>query len=125
MAFSRKWMPNTYGRSTKKWMCMCSWRFRARVLGWPFCRLSRAGYGHRIRPWGLPEVVQDNVAGLLVAAGNVLELAGAMTCRHQDPSLRRRMAAAAREFVLEHYDWEPTSAIMDDVYLKALSGKPQ
>jgi len=35
------------------------------------------------------------------------------------------MAAAAREFVLEHYDWEPTSAIMDDVYLKALSGKPQ
>jgi len=53
---------------------------------------------------GIPELVEDGVSGLLVPPGDAPALADAIRRLHDDPSLRRRLAAAGREKVLEDFD---------------------
>ncbi|RJQ45364.1 MAG: glycosyltransferase family 4 protein [Gaiellales bacterium] len=72
---------------------------------------------------GLPEVVVDGETGFLVdpldtdgAAARILELAG-------DASLRRSMGQAARELVLDRYDWKDTAARMESLYEQLVSEK--
>ena len=52
---------------------------------------------------GIPEVVQDNVSGLLVAPGNSGELAEALTRLVTDANLRRSLGDHARAFVLPRF----------------------
>ena len=70
---------------------------------------------------GLPEVVKDGVTGFVVAKENVAEAAEALTKLVCDASLRQRMGAAGRAHVLEHYDWEQSVSIMEDVYRQVLA----
>lgn len=74
---------------------------------------------------GLPEVVQDDISGLLVSPGNVSELARTIGRLIDEPLLRKSMGEAGREFVVEHYGANRTYAIMDDLYSRALFGGQQ
>jgi colanic acid/amylovoran biosynthesis glycosyltransferase len=53
---------------------------------------------------GIPELVEDEVSGLLVPPGDAAALAEALRRLHDDPSLRRRLGSAGREKVLEEFD---------------------
>ena len=54
-------------------------------------------------PSGIPETARDGVEGLIVAAGDPQALAAAMLRLIEDPDLRRRLGAAARERYLARY----------------------
>jgi colanic acid/amylovoran biosynthesis glycosyltransferase len=58
---------------------------------------------------GIPELVEDDVTGLLVPERDAPALARAMIRLAGDPDLRRQLAAAARERVLEDYDRRATT----------------
>ncbi|MGB8260972.1 MAG: glycosyltransferase family 4 protein [Terracidiphilus sp.] len=55
---------------------------------------------------GIPELIRDGVDGLLVAASDVDELAAALARLMDDGELRERLAASARERVLDKYNLE-------------------
>jgi glycosyltransferase involved in cell wall biosynthesis len=40
-----------------------------------------------------------------------------------DRTLREKMGAAGRSFVLDRYEWERTARTMDDLYEKALGSE--
>ena len=53
---------------------------------------------------GIPEIVEDEVSGLLVPAGDAAALAAAIMRLGADPALRQRLGAAARRRVEERFD---------------------
>jgi len=53
---------------------------------------------------GIPELVEDEVTGLLAPPGDPAALAAALTRLHDDPELRRRLGTAGRERVLREFD---------------------
>jgi glycosyltransferase involved in cell wall biosynthesis len=53
---------------------------------------------------GIPEIVVDGETGLLVPPGDADALAGALRRLLDDPELRRRLGAAGRARVEEHFD---------------------
>ena len=53
---------------------------------------------------GIPELVEDEVSGLLVDPGDVTALAAAIRRLMDDPHLRVRMGAAARQRILSAFD---------------------
>jgi colanic acid/amylovoran biosynthesis glycosyltransferase len=53
---------------------------------------------------GIPELVIDGHTGILVAAGDVHELAGAIVRLCEDPELRVRLARRARSLVVESFN---------------------
>ena len=59
---------------------------------------------------GVPEVVQEGITGLLVAAGNSDELASAIIRLLTDENLRRRLGHAGYDRVREHFDEEQMCA---------------
>jgi glycosyltransferase involved in cell wall biosynthesis/peptidoglycan/xylan/chitin deacetylase (PgdA/CDA1 family) len=59
---------------------------------------------------GIPELVQDGVSGLLVPPRDAGALAAALRRLHDDPELRRRLGAAARERVQAEFDLEHSAA---------------
>jgi glycosyltransferase involved in cell wall biosynthesis len=65
---------------------------------------------------GLPDVVDDGRTGLLVPAGDVGALAGAIGRLAGDASLRAEMGGAGRAFVERRYRWEENVAQMDRLY---------
>lgn len=68
--------------------------------GMPMALLEAMAYGMAIvatRAGGIPELVEDDVTGLLVEPGDPEPLAAALTRLATDPDLRHRLAAAARE----------------------------
>jgi glycosyltransferase involved in cell wall biosynthesis len=67
---------------------------------------------------GVPEVVQDDVNGLLVAPGDPAALAAAMRRLTEDGALRDRLAAAARPSVAE-IGREPTYMRLEQILLEA------
>ncbi|GIX21915.1 MAG: glycosyl transferase [Gammaproteobacteria bacterium] len=52
---------------------------------------------------GSPELVEPGVSGLVVPAGDAQALAEALARLQDDPALRARMGAAARQRILEHF----------------------
>jgi glycosyltransferase involved in cell wall biosynthesis len=68
---------------------------------------------------GLPEVVVDEVTGLLVDVGDDLALRHALERILGDPALRQRMGAAARERVLERFDATNTTTALVNVLREA------
>jgi D-inositol-3-phosphate glycosyltransferase len=53
---------------------------------------------------GVPEIVRDGTAGVLVPPKDVRELADAILYLFADPTLRERLAARARQIVVDRYD---------------------
>jgi colanic acid/amylovoran biosynthesis glycosyltransferase len=53
---------------------------------------------------GIPELVEDDVTGLLAPPGDAAALAGALARLAADPALRARLGAAGRERILREFD---------------------
>jgi glycosyltransferase involved in cell wall biosynthesis len=53
---------------------------------------------------GIPELVGNEVTGLLVPPGDARALTDALRRLHDDPPLRRRLGLAGREKVLREFD---------------------
>jgi L-malate glycosyltransferase len=65
---------------------------------------------------GSPEVVVDGVSGIVVPVRDVPALAAALKRLHDDPALRRRMGAAARERIRNDFRIEDTIAKTLELY---------
>jgi glycosyltransferase involved in cell wall biosynthesis len=71
------------------------------------------------RGGALPEVVGD--AGALVPVADPAALAGAANALLDDPSRREALGRAARERVLECFQWDHAAAEVEAVYRKAVT----
>jgi glycosyltransferase involved in cell wall biosynthesis len=69
---------------------------------------------------GIPEVVTDDVNGLLVPQRDSAALVAAIDRLKGDPELRLRLAAEARKTVLETLSWERTARAFESLYEAAL-----
>ena len=65
---------------------------------------------------GSPEVVVDGVSGMVVPVRDVAALAAALKRLHDDPELRRRLGAAARERIRTDFRIEDTIAKTLELY---------
>jgi colanic acid/amylovoran biosynthesis glycosyltransferase len=66
---------------------------------------------------GVPELIEDGVTGLLVPERDAAALARAIARLAGDADLRRRVAAAARERVVEEYDRRATTRRLAELIL--------
>ena len=69
---------------------------------------------------GLPEVVENNVTGVVVPPRNEIETAKAIEKLVLDKSLRGKMGKAGRERVKKLYNWEDNVKQMIEIYRKVL-----
>ena len=69
---------------------------------------------------GLPEVVVDGATGTLVPAGNPAALAAAIAPLLDDPALRARMGARARERALDRFAPGPFADRLDAVFREVI-----
>ena len=65
---------------------------------------------------GLPEVIEDNVTGIMVSARDVATTANAIERLVLDAELRSTMGRAGRERVRRLYDWDANVSQMIDIY---------
>jgi colanic acid/amylovoran biosynthesis glycosyltransferase len=65
---------------------------------------------------GVPELIADDVNGLLVSPGRVDELAMALQRLADDPALRRRLGSRGRETVMASFDIDAISRQLRDVF---------
>jgi glycosyltransferase involved in cell wall biosynthesis len=72
---------------------------------------------------GIPEVVRDNVSGLLVEPGNVTQLGNALASLVDDRALRARLGAAAREFVRPRFGADTYVEAVSELYDSLLAAK--
>ncbi|MBV6624173.1 MAG: glycosyltransferase [Rivularia sp. (in: Bacteria)] len=70
---------------------------------------------------GLPEVVQNEVTGIIVEQENIQSTADAIIRFIQDPILRKNMGTAGRHHILENYEWNENVTRMEKVYEQVLS----
>lgn len=70
---------------------------------------------------GLPEVVLDNITGLIVPKENPQVAADAITKLILNRDLRLKMGAAGKEHVLNVYDWSKCVDIMIKLYTKIIT----
>lgn len=70
---------------------------------------------------GLPEVVEDGVTGKIVQRDDPHALAKAIEGLIIDKKLRKRMGQAGVQRVIDHYTWEDSVSIMEDVYRDVVS----
>lgn len=77
------------------------------------CVGSRAG--------GIPELIQDQVTGLLVARGDAAALAGALQRLAADPAARERLGREGRERAQRLLDWSVPAARLDALYRRLLA----
>jgi glycosyltransferase involved in cell wall biosynthesis len=68
---------------------------------------------------GIPEVVTDDVNGLLVPEKDVEALVGALARLRDEPELRGRLGTEARGRALKELDWSATAEAFEDVYREA------
>jgi len=68
------------------------------------------------RIMGVPELVEDELSGLLVSPGRADELAAALARLAQDPELRRRLGRAGRAAVVRDYELSRLAADMRDAF---------
>ncbi len=73
------------------------------------------------RVGGLPEVLDDGRTGLLVAPGDVADLAGAIARLWQDAELRRKLGELGRTHVAPRYTWEAAAAAVERLYREVAS----
>ena len=65
---------------------------------------------------GIPELIEDEVSGLLVAEGSAEALAAALERLAQDPELRARLGVAGREQIARHFDVETTTSQLAELF---------
>lgn len=70
---------------------------------------------------GIPELVEDGVAGILVEPRDVNGLADALFKLSRDPELRRRMGAAGREKILREFNLETNAEELARLFLANIS----
>jgi glycosyltransferase involved in cell wall biosynthesis len=70
---------------------------------------------------GIPELIEHEVNGLLVAPEDPEALADALLRLHDDPELTRRLTAAGRETVRERFDGEQLAAGLADLFRQAVA----
>ncbi|MBN1237743.1 MAG: glycosyltransferase [Gammaproteobacteria bacterium] len=70
---------------------------------------------------GSPELVVDGVSGLIVPPGDAAALAEAIAKLHEDPQLRLRFGAAARERIARDFRIEDTIERTIDVYREVVA----
>jgi len=68
----------------------------------------------------LPEVIEDNVTGILVPPKNPRELAAAIKTLVDNPELRRKMGVAGVERVNQRFTWEKSAKATLDVYREVI-----
>jgi glycosyltransferase involved in cell wall biosynthesis len=73
---------------------------------------------------GLKDLVVDGETGLLVPPRDIAALRSALEQLLADGDLRRRLGAAGRERIREHFSWERFARETIRVYEDALSSKP-
>ena len=71
---------------------------------------------------GIPELVTDDVSGLLVAPGRPDALADALRTLAEDPERRRALGQAGRETVLREFDVENSARALLDLFTRTTSG---
>ena len=69
---------------------------------------------------GVGEAVQNGETGFLAKLGNTNEFAEAILKLLSDETLRERMGANGRRFVVENYTWDICAEKMLQVYYEAL-----
>lgn len=69
----------------------------------------------------IARVLSDGVSGLL-CANRAEEIASRILQLKHDPALRRTLGAAARQAVIDHYNWDRTAARTEQVLLEAVAG---
>ena len=72
---------------------------------------------------GIPELISDNVNGLLVPEKNVGAMADAIERLLADTALRRQLAEAGRERVCRDFDSQVTTLELKDLFLARLTQK--
>ncbi len=73
---------------------------------------------------GIPELVRENIDGLLVPPGNVSALADAICTLARNPELRASCAASARDQVCQHFDSNVTQAPLISLFQSQLVQQP-
>ncbi|MET3134749.1 glycosyltransferase involved in cell wall biosynthesis [Oxalobacteraceae bacterium GrIS 1.11] len=76
------------------------------------------------RVGGLPEVVAENVTGLLIPNESPQGLADALHLLLDEPK-RLALGRAGREWVCEHFSWEYSVDLMLQAYAKTVQGAPE
>ena len=69
---------------------------------------------------GIPEIVTDEVNGLLIPQKDVEALAVALERLLKDADLRRRLGAASRETICEVFDSRKTTSVLKDLFADCL-----
>jgi len=72
---------------------------------------------------GLPEVVENNVTGIIVPPANAEKLAEAMETLVRDEQLRTKFGKEGRQRVERLYNWNNNLASMSQIYQEVLSEK--
>jgi glycosyltransferase involved in cell wall biosynthesis len=72
---------------------------------------------------GIPELIEHDRDGLLVAPGRVDELAAALESLLTDPERHRRLAVGGREKVLREFDAERSAVQVRDLLEEMLRGR--
>jgi colanic acid/amylovoran biosynthesis glycosyltransferase len=67
---------------------------------------------------GIPELVNDQLTGLLVPPGDATSLADALERYLKDPDLRQRLGCAGREKVVEEFDLNKNAAKLAHFFLQ-------
>ncbi len=70
---------------------------------------------------GIPELIQDDIDGLLVDPSDVGQLSTAIARLIDDPDLRRRIAVAGRRKVIQQYNLSKNTALLATVFEKWIS----
>ncbi|MEJ2618117.1 MAG: glycosyltransferase family 4 protein, partial [Ignavibacteriaceae bacterium] len=71
---------------------------------------------------GLPEVVENNITGLIVEKENHLAAAEAIEKLLLEPDLRNKMGANGRKRVEKFYNWDDCVDQMINIYSDILNG---
>ena len=71
---------------------------------------------------GIPEIIRNNVNGLLIASGDSQAAKDAILTLAADPELRSRMGAAGRKLAREMYDFQHCLDKMEQLYRRAVTG---
>jgi glycosyltransferase involved in cell wall biosynthesis len=65
---------------------------------------------------GIPELIRDQIDGFLVSPSDDVQLAEALARLVDEPDLRRRIGAAGRQRVLEHYELHQSIKNLGEVF---------
>lgn len=69
---------------------------------------------------GIPEIVLNNLTGLVIPPNDVPALASAILRLARDSSARQQMGDAGRRLVLANYTWEKSLDLMESLYERVL-----